>query len=361
MSGRLRSSFRLLAAAVLAAGLGARSAAALERAQLLAPDGTLYQVQSGTARDLGVSVYGVGDDDKVLQWSLTRQDGSVAGGMIPGTAGSSVKKNLDLAFEDGTSTLLLLWKEEISVLNVLHLGVLRNGTWKITDLLPNAGFPHAYNPQMLLTHQTVHYLDSDGKDQTRVRPILSLFWWEESHTLQARYAPIFLDEDATASDVEVYDVVTFLGGAVATSDSGLPQGAYQYPALRTDGSNGEIAASFSDLANARHVVVRITFPDSLGTPGATGNKSWERRRVPIFGAKFTAPPFHQSDSGIPSQLPVATLIGPTYIPTLYWKTDAALNYMRLDDKTLAVRAIAINDQMPYERALRLVEEMAGRN
>ena len=39
------------------------------------------------------------------------------------------------------------------------------GTWTITDLLPTAGFPHAYNPQMLLTHQPVHYLDSDGKDQ----------------------------------------------------------------------------------------------------------------------------------------------------------------------------------------------------
>jgi hypothetical protein len=199
-----RSLPKLLAlwAALLALPL---SAAALEQKTLLASDGTLYTVRAGLASELSTSGYPLSSTDFVIQWSARNQNGGWYGGTIPGTTGGSVKKNLQLAFDETTGSLLLLWKEEVSVLNVLHLGILRGSEWKISDLLPNLGFPHAYNPQMVLTHQTVHYLDSGGHDATRVRPILSVLWWEEANSMQARYAPIFLDEDSSSSEVAVYE------------------------------------------------------------------------------------------------------------------------------------------------------------
>jgi hypothetical protein len=232
----------------------------------------------------------------------------------------------------------------------------------MADLLPNLGFPHTFNPQMILTHQTVHFIGSDGNDATRVRPILHLVWWEEASSMGARYAPIFLDETTSANDVKVYDLPALIGSSPVNSDFGQPAAVYQHPSVRADGSNGELAISFADLASRKNVVLRVTFPDGTETPSTSspGDATAQRRRIPVVGVKFTGP---MPDGGFfPTGAAISTLIGPSYNPTLYWTGANSVSYVRTDGKAWsAVRSIAVTSDMTLDRAMRLVEDMANRN
>jgi len=356
----------LLVAAILALIAGAAFAAERtavqprkprEEKSLLAPDGILYTVRSGNASDLGLPG-NVIQSDNVIVWSLRRPDGSVEQGLVPDTVGQSLKLNLDLAYDEPSGSLVLLFKEDLTVLNVLRLGIFKNGAWTMSNLLPNLGFAHAYNPQLLLSHQAVTTQDSNGNSLSQTRTILSVIWWEEAQYSQARYAPIFLDEASDASDVKVYDLLALVGGGAGPATTSHPAAAYAYPSLQLEGIGGAILASFADIASDRHYVVRITYPDNLGKPGPD-NVTWQRRRIPVVGVA--------SEEPIPSDVPifiesVKTVIGASYRPTIVWSTDRAVGYTRFDGRNWsAAITIPLDDTMTYDRALRLVQEMATRN
>jgi hypothetical protein len=351
----------LLPAAILA--LAAATAAAQpgkpqEEKSLLAPDGTLYTVASGHASELGLAG-NIIPTDNVIAWSLRRQDGSVDQGLVPDTVGQSLKRNLELTYDEPSGSLVLLFKEDLTVLNILRLGIFKDGSWKLSNLLPNLGFAHAYNPQILLSHQTVTTQDDNGNPLSQMRTILSVIWWEEAQYSQARYAPIFLDEAIDASGVAVYDLPTLVGGGGGATPSGShPATAYMYPSLQVEGISGEILASFADLSADRHYVVRIRYPDNLGKPGPD-NVTWQRRRIPVVGVA--------SDEPIPDTVPIVlesvkTVVGASYRPTLVWSTDGAVGYTRFDGRKWSPAiTIPLNESMTYDKALRLVQEMATRN
>jgi hypothetical protein len=329
-----------------------------EEKSLLAPDGTLYTVASGHASELGLAG-NIIPTDNVIAWSLRRQDGSVAQGIVPDTVGQSLKRNLELAYDEPSGSLVLLFKEDLTVLNILRLGIFKDGSWKLSNLLPNLGFAHAYNPQILLSHQTVTTQDDNGNPLSQMRTILSVIWWEEAQYSQARYAPIFLDEATDPSGVAVYNLPTLVGGGGEATPSGShPATAYMYPSLQVEGISGEILASFADLSADRHYVVRIRYPDNLGKPGPD-NVTWQRRRIPVVGIA--------SDEPIPDPVPIVlenvkTVIGASYRPTLVWSTDGAVGYTRFDGRKWSPAiTIPLNQSMTYDKALRLVQEMATRN
>jgi len=347
----------LLAASALVLALAAPAAA--EDKSLLAADGTLYEVHSGLAADLGLAEGSIQPDDYVIEWTARAQDDSVRLGIVPGTQNRNVKRNLDLAYDEASSSLLLLWKEELTPLSVLQIGVLHDGAWKTSVLLPNLGFSKAYNPQMRLSHISVRWTGDNGETITRDRSILSIVWWEESQYAQARYAPIFLDEENfDFSSIGVYDLPVLSGGGGPTSYDGVPSAAYLFPSLHSDGPGGAILASFADLNKQKNVVVRITYPTDLGTPGE-GNITWMRRHIPIVGVVGDSPlaptvPIRMTSMG--------TALGAGYRPTFYWRDADRLLYTRFDGREWnSVKAIQLNETMSYERALSLVIGMASSN
>ena len=353
-SGAL-AAFLLVVAALL---LSASSARADEKS-LLGPDGTLYSVQSGTAADLGVAGDGILPTDSLIQWSSLAQDGTRAVGIIPNTISGNLKTSLDLAFDGRSTSLVLLWKEEQSVVSVLHLGLFQAGAWKSLDLLPSLGIAHAYNPQMLLSHQTVHMLDAAGNDVWKTRSLLSVIWWEESHLVQARYAPVFLDEDTSSGDVTVYDLPATVGSTGATAYGDVPPADFMYPSLQLEGPGGAVLASFADLTAGKEVVVRITYPSDLG---ATDSKTYTRRRIPVVGVALSADLATQIPTMMQSK--VSTIIGPAYNPTFYWNDDTVVKFLRFDAPTAKwsdLRSIAITDDMTKDRAIGLVRDMAAKN
>jgi hypothetical protein len=352
---RIRPIRLLLFATALALALAAPALA--DEKSLLAADGTLYEVRSGLAADLGRADGNVAPDDYLIEWTERRQDGSVRIGIVPGTASYTVKRNLDLAYDERTASLLLLWKEELPPLSVLQLGVLREGSWKTSVLLPNIGFARSFNPQMRLSHSTVHVTGEDGQVSSRERSILSIIWWEEAQYAQARYAPIFLDEDKLDASA-VYDLPVLTGGGGATSYEEFPPGSFLFPSLHSDGPAGAILASFADLHSGKNVVIRITFPSELGTPDEN-NVTWMRRHIPIVGVVGEAPIATTAPVRVNS---LGTTIGTNYRPTFYWRDADRLLYTRFDGREWAsVKTIQLSETMSYERALALVVSMAASN
>jgi hypothetical protein len=212
---------------------------------------------------------------------------------------------------------------------------------------------------MLLSHQTIHMLDDQEHDIWKTRSILSVIWWEESHLVQARYAPIFLDEDTSASDVAVYDLPAMVGSEGAESYGDVPAETYGYPSLQLEGPGGGIVATFTDLGKGRDFVLRVNYPSDLG---AVNSKSWLRRRIPVFGVALDAPMPIINGSGMMSA--VSTMIGPSYNPTLVWSEDTAVKFLRFDvatGKWGAVRSIALGTDMSKDRAYALIRDMASKN
>jgi hypothetical protein len=355
---KLRLPIRILLAMAVLAALVAPASAAEEKS-LLAADGTLYEVRAGLAADLGLSPGEIAPDDFPIEWTARRQDGSVQMGIIPGSVSHTVKQNLDLAYDERSESLLLLWKEELSPVSVLSLGVLRNGAWKTSVLLPNVGFARSFNPQMRLSHSTVKWIGEDGNAVTSERSILSIVWWEESQYAQARYAPIFLDEDTLdASNVVAYDLPLLTGGGGSTTYEDFPSAAYMFPSLHSDGPSGAILASFADLHTAKNVVVRITFPTDLGKPDPN-NITWMRRHIPIVGVVGESPIAPTAPVRISS---MGTTLGAGYRPTFYWRDGDRVLYTRFNGREWdSVKGIPLSENMSYERALALVVGMAAAN
>jgi len=333
---------------------------AVESKSLLATDGTLYTVSAGTATDLNLPSSMAAPSDFVIQWSYLRQNGESGSGLIPGVAGTAVKDNIDLAYDGPSSSFVVLWTEEATLLNVLHLGVLHAGQWQVSSLLPNVGFPRAMNARLLLSHIVVHTIDNSGADVYTPHSILSIIWWEDTNISQARYAAVFLDEDSGMGDVQVYDLPAAIGGGGPTpSLPDVPVGAYLYPSLQPQGPNGGILASFADLNAGKHFVVTIDFPKDLGKPGP-GNITWQRRHTPIVGIIELGPIDRMAP--IDESITVSTFIGSGYHPTLAWRTSTSVQYSRYDGASWSdVNSIGLSGAMTYDKAMRLVQDMATKN
>ena len=168
--------------------------AAVEERSLLTADGTLHVVRAGLAVDLGVQGAGISPQSNLIEWTARAQDGTVAVAVLPGTVSYQAKHGLELAYDDQTASLLLLWTEDVSAFSQIRVGVLRDGTWTNSSLLPSAGTSRAHNPQMLVTHRGATYLDSQDNLVVKTSSILSVVWFEEAGSAQARYATLFLDE-----------------------------------------------------------------------------------------------------------------------------------------------------------------------
>jgi hypothetical protein len=333
---------------------------ALEELSLLTPDGTLHVLRSGRAIDLGVD--SVAPEAIVIEHAKRAQDGSTSLSILPGTESYQDKRGLQVGYDEQTQSLLLLWTEDISAYSHIRVGVLRDGVWTNSALLPSDGISRAHNPQMQITHQQVSYLDENDVTVARTSSIVSVIWWEEASALQARLGVLFLDAASfDPANLSVYDLPALTGGNGATSYNDVPSGAYLYPSLQADGLSGAVLASYADLNADRHRVLKVSFPEFQGKPSEEGNLNWKRRHIPIVGVVAEGP-IPRRLPGMKGKLGVGTTIGSGYRPTVYWLEDASLKYMRLGSADWEpVRSIAIDETMTYERALELVVGMGSRN
>ncbi|HTY43100.1 MAG TPA: hypothetical protein VMH79_14615 [Thermoanaerobaculia bacterium] len=356
---------RLVLAAALAFALAPGAARAYEEKSLLTSDGTLHELRTGTAIDLGVTDAGISAQQTLLEWSARAQDGTVTTAILPDTLSYTNKHGLALAYDEETATLLVLWTEDVSAFSQIRVGVLRGGTWTNSMLLPSAGISRAYNPEMLVTHRVATYLDQNNQPVTKTSSILSIVWWEQAIQQQARFAVLFLDEtnfDPTA--LAIYDMSTLVGSTGDSSSAGFATGAYMYPSLQPDGLSGSVLVAFADLRDQKFKVARIDFPTDWGQPSDPNSVNWKRRHIPIVGVSMEGPVARNTPDVVDTRDGVRTTIGQGYRPTLSWgdADSSSLRYTRLGSADWdPVRSIALDDQMTYDRAQALVAGMGERN
>lgn len=345
----------------------AGTARALEEVSLLTTDGTLHDLRSGTAVELGVDGPGIRPDSSLIEWAARAQDGTVSLAVLPDTVSGSAKRDLQLAFDDQTGTLILLWTEDGSYSQV-RVGVYSGGTWTTSWLLPSQGISRAYNARMVVTHQPVFWLDDSDAPVAKTASILSIVWWEEALVGQARLATVFLDEqNFDPANLTIYDLPAMTGGGGPVSYDGIPTGAYLYPSVQTDGLSGALLASFADLNAQKQRVLRLRFPSDWGKPSdpdpnSTNSVNWKRRHIPIVGVASEGPVARVAPDAAVTRDGVHTTIGRGYTPTLSWGDAGSLKYTRLNGADWSpVLSITLDDSMTYDQARALVTGMAQRN
>jgi hypothetical protein len=246
----------------------------------------------------------------------------------------------------------------------LHVAMRRSGAWTEGRFLPNPGLYVSMNPQLLVTRQTYTDADDTGRPFTKSRTILSIVWWEESNTSQARYAAVFIEDGSLRlDDVTAWNLNELNGAAGPTDNSGLPLSSYVYPGLQRDaGTNGGVLVSFANLAGRTQQVIRLAFPDNLPNlvppDGLTPAQrtSFARGHTPIGRSFFVTQLPTQID--LPFQTQVGTIISPAGVPTFYWNSGAGLAYLRGGSST--VLTIPFRPDFPVDRALAVVRDMSER-
>lgn len=216
-----------------------------------------------------------------------------------------------------------------------------------------------------MTRQQYVVFDDGGAPVTKTRSIFSLVWWEESGQMQARYAPIFVEDGTLRIDsVQPWNLNELAGTAGTTDPRGLPLSSFTSPSVQADPtSNGGVLATFANLATGEQEVLRITFPDDLtklAPQGATRipDEVWARAHVPIGRSA--------GRGRIPENMDTGAEIGATIsqkgVATFHWIADGAMNFVRSDDAAgAAPRQITLRSDLSADKALRLVTSLAEKN
>lgn len=361
-----RSVPSLLAGLALAAAVLAAPGTALADGAVVAPDGTLYEVFPARYGDV-VTVPPDSPDAgiPVLALRITPSGGAAQVELVDGTVDANAEGSVSIEFEETTGTLFVAYTKARGLMADMHVAVRRDGAWSGHDILSNRGFYLSINPRVAVTRQQYVVFDEEGEPLTKTRTLFSLVWWEESGPMQARYAPIFVEDGTLRVDaVRAWNLNELAGAQGQTDAAGLPLSAFMYPSVQADAtSNGGVLVTFANLAAREQQVLRISFVEDLTKLAPEGAKAipeeaWARAHVPIgrIGGR----------GRIPVNMDTNSVVGATIsqkgVTTFHWLDGGAMNFLRSDDPELAQpRRLVLRDDLSAEKALRLVTSLGEKN
>ena len=331
---------------------------------VLAKDGTLYEVFQSS---YGEVIPGANTSDaslRVLALRTTPPGGAPEVEVVGGTVNDFFKLDASIEFDEATQSIFIVYTRLRGFFSDVQVTIRRDGTWADSRFLPNPGLYISLSPQLLVTRQTYTDADADGQPLTKSRTILSIVWWEESGTAQARYAAVFIEDGSLRlDDVTAWNLNELNGAAGPTDSSGLPPSSYAHPGLQRDaGTNGGVLVSFANLATRTQQVVRLSFPDDLpklvppeGLEPAQ-RTSFARGHTPI-GRSFTETRLPEKID-LPFQALVGTFISSSGTPTFYWNSAAGLAYLRGGSSTILT--LPLRPDFPVDRALAVVRDMSDK-
>ena len=328
-------------AARAAAGAGVAFGRDPEAKSLLAMDGTLYSVQTGLVSDLGLVDSGVRPERLCRRLELERAGRSAGGRRHSGhrefDAQDEPRPDLRRSDRDARRALA---RRGLTVLNKIRLGIAQSGNWTLANLLPNLGFAHAYNPQMLLSHQTG---PSRRERRDVCRALARSFrssGGRKRSTRRRAMPPIFLDEiDASTSQVLRPAGLGRRHRADGPADiPGEPTPIRR--CSRRDRRSRFSRASRSCRPTSTTSSALRSRPSSASR--RSDNVTWQRRRIPVVGVANEAP-----IAAIPTFGATASTRSSARLTArrFMWRDDVALHYIRFDGTAWsAVRSIAFTDR-----------------
>ena len=322
---------------------------------VLSRGGTLYELRDSTPE--GAVSTGL--------FLRTVQDGrSEAWIPVPGTADSASEVPGDIQFEETTNSVFIAYTKNDYLQSRVDFAVYRNGSWVSGPLAANMGFYVSMNPKIVVTRQ--RYLDYNLAHEVvfKTRSILSIVWWEEAYTRQARYAPIFVEDgDLRLEDTVAYNMPDLAGERPSSEGGTYPSAIYSYPSVEPDpGSNGGVRVAFASLSTGSLSVVRISFPEDLTKINpdlSDGDKITKARGHTPVGRTVSRTPLNRE---IDTASAVYTALSASSIPTLFWREGNEMFYRRADAPAGSRPVkLPLDGKLSADRAERLIREMASRD
>ena len=182
-----------------------------DRAMLLAPNGTLYTVQSMTNASRSVSNQSL----RFLQ--LTIQNGpNIIPTNVPASVDGGNNWQPALAFDSDSNTLFVLWLHSLNTImatNELLFCTFQNGKWNDATSVEDAPYHLRFNLRVGVT-RTVQTTDVET-GATREIPELTVHaaWWDESGAGEsARYAMLSVNR-GVVTDVQRRELFDFVNTA----------------------------------------------------------------------------------------------------------------------------------------------------
>ena len=349
-------------AAILAFLLLAGTLPSLAETSLLTKDGTLFEALLAPPADAVVGYEGPAPGSLVVR--VTAPDGSSRVETVSESTGQDGLKPWVLEFEPATQTLFVVYTQSTGVMSNVFVAMRRNLTWSSRVVLANPGLYLSLNPKAVVTRQSFRDVDAAGKPVAKVRSILSLVWWEENGSSQARYAPVFVEDGILKLDeIAGYNLNELAGSTGATTAGTLPVSAYAFPAIQRDpASNGGVTVSFANLADQTHTALRISFPEDVSKllverPGEIA-LAQARAHVPVG----REPVRGRIQISIDTAGDVEASISPSGVTNFYWQAGPVLRYIGSDAAAgVKPKAIHLRKDLSLDKAVSIVREMTARD
>jgi hypothetical protein len=338
-------------------GLGSAPIASATEVSVLARSGTVYEL-----RDTNPD----GSQSSELLLRTVRSGLADRWLPVPGTGDYAQEIPGDIQYEETTGSVFLVFTKLDYLQSRVEFAVYRAGRWISGPLAPSMGFYVSMNPKIIVTRQ--RYLDYDVTRQvvSKTRSILSIVWWEEAYTRQARYAPIFVEDgDLRLDDTQAYNMPELAGDRPSSEWGNYPSAVYSYPGVDSDPtSNGGVRVTFASLATGMLSVVKIGFPEDLtqidprSTPSEGDKIGTARGHTPVGRIGGRTPLVREIDTSSPVYAALST----NSVPTLFWREGNEMVYRRADAPagSKPVR-LSLDSKLSADRAERLIREMASRD
>jgi hypothetical protein len=339
---------RLLCTLALLALPALASAQTVDRDTLLAPDGTLYTVET---------VFGNGSDPLMISNEyllLTAQDGAKSTIMkVPGSITGGLHTSPALAYDSDGETLFIFWEQSIN--NRLSTSLLftsyQNGKWGPTTELDAANYRLRHNLRIAVTHKTQDF-DVEGHPFINELTVHAI-WWEETGSGEwARYAMLTC-EKGNVTSIRVSDASDFINDSSFLpyqTDSEFNSNILRYPQVFESPTHDTVDLVFGDLQTS--AFRRLTVQAVVKKDPVTNL----RIRIPvgIRNSRFPAP----ANKGNAISNVAGAVSGDRDHLAFYAVQQGAVNYTMFRNGTWStVRSIALNEKISADTAVNALRRL----
>lgn len=308
-----------------------------DRATLLAPNGTLYTIESQQ------NLAPTNDLQSTRFLSLSIQNGqNVIHTNVPASLTGGNNWQPELAFDDASSTLFVFWlRSQGSVLgtNELLFCTFQNGKWNAASSVEDIPYHFRYNLRVGVT-RSVQSTDGDTGAVKQVPGLtVHAVWWDESATDQvARYAMLSV-ERGVVTDVYHRDLTDFINTAYLRQFplDATSQEILRHPVVFESTEHDTVDIVFGDMQS--NTIHRLTLKPVLQS----------RVRIPIGIRDTTYPGPKNKMLGDTSLSAINT---PPDRLVYYYKTGEAVKYMLFEDGVWNdERSIAVTSEVSADTAV----------
>jgi hypothetical protein len=326
----------------------------LDRDILLAPDGTLYAVQTEWAKDHPE----VSTPSATLIFLTAQKDGKTTTTLLPDSLGGGWVSGPVLAYDTDSDSLYVFWqRRQNAMASDMMLCTYQSGRWGTPTVIDSVGLHDRGNLRIAVTQKYEQQL-SDGT--VALFPALTVHctWWDETGAGQVgRYAMVSI-ENGNVTSIQTQDLLSFVAPADQQTtypvDPAFNREILRHPSIFETSSHTSVEIVFADWnTNAFHRVavkpVLKTTPDG-------------RLRIPVgireggFGPPRT---FQKDVDGRINAIP-SPATGSGRILFYFLSPDGALNYLiESGDNWSPLKTITTDQNVTVGAAVDALRRMIG--